>query len=472
MSIDLQFAPAPKVTEPSPASAVLTSGDGAQGSEWRTILEGLFQSEPDISAVGEEVVPSEPLSETGPPTSLSAIAFLASFFSKEALEKSGRFESTVEPENDEDTASSEVVPKRCFLPTENSAAPTSSLGEFDLSPNLWEFVPRTVLTPTPSVAIPEDIRHNELSSRVDLPNHSPQSILQLPLSSPALEKRGDPQIVSAVFTIKTVDGSDDTARGSAPPDTEAVVQAADEVTAGVPVRVGPRLQESSSESRENRGARDEKPSRNKDVIPEDSAPPSAESLEASGGNAGFSAAPPRQIHDTGNRSTEARFSTVSFVSQVDAAMADPGEPTRPSCINLDLRISQGDLGLPDDSGAGELRLQLRQRGEEIQMRVHGTGEGVASRAQSAWTGLVERLRPQGLEAERFHFAVMPVSHEPDVHPLHAVETMQPEASGNSDADAQRRQDERDQQQEQHRNHQERVRRENETKNRFNSFLNG
>jgi len=473
MSIDLQFVPASKVTRsPNPLSTVPTSGDSAQGAEWRTILEDLFQSEPEISADGEEVVPREPLLETSPSTPLLAIEFIASFFSKEALDKSSRCESTVEPKNDEDTACSEIVAKSCFLPSENSVDPPDSVGEFELSPNLWEFVPLTVLTSTPSVGIPEDSPQSELPSRVDSPDVSPQGNPLLPLSGPASEKRSDPQIVSAVFTIKTVDGSDDISRRPAQPDTEALVLAADEVGSGVPVRVDPRSQESPSESGENRECRDENPSKNKDVIPEDSAPPSGEASETVGGNVGFSGVAHRQPDDTRNRSTEARLSTVSFVSQVDAAMADPGEPTRPSSINLDLRISQGDLGLPDDSGAGELRLQLRQRGEEIQMRVHGTGEGVGTRAESEWAGLVERLRPQGLEAERSHFAVIPVSREPDVRPLHAVETMQREGSGNCDADGQRRQHQRDQRQEQHRNHQERGCSENETKNQFSSFLNG
>jgi len=472
MSIDLQFAPAPKVTEPSPASTVLNSGDAAQGSDWRTILEGLFQNEPQISTDGEEMVPSEPLLETSPPPPLSAIAFLASFFSKQALDKSSLFESTVELQNDEDPVCPDIVAEPCFLPTETASDPPSSMGEFELSPNLWEFVPLIVLTPIPSVAIPEDSRHNQLPSRVDLLDQTPLGTPLLPPSGPAPEKRGDTQIVSAVFTIKTVDGSEDTSRRPAQPDPEAVVQAADEVASGVPVLVGLRSQESSSESREDRNARDEKPDENKDVIPEDSEPPSGEALETSGGNVGFSAVPSRQLHDNWNRSSQARSSTVSFGSQVDAAIADPGEPTRPSSISLDIRISQGDFGLPDDSGAGELRLQLRQRGEEVQMRVHGTGESVGSRAQSEWTGLVERLRPQGLEAERSHFAVIPVSREPDVRPLHAVETMEREGSGNSDADGQRRQHERDQRQEQHRNHQERGCSENETKNQFSSFLNG
>ncbi len=470
MSIELQFAPTPKVTEPNPAPSELTSDGDAQGSEWRTILEGLFQSEPEIATDGEDVVPGEPSSEPSPTTPLSAIAFLASFFSKEAPNKLSLFGSTVEPQNDEGTAGSEIGAEPSFLPTEAPSDPPSSSEEFELAPNQWEFVPVTILTPAPFVAISERSPHNEIPSSVGKADQSPYGTHSPAPSGSAPDKRGDPQIVSAVFTIKTGDAGADTSGRPTPPNNETVLPAADEIASAVPVRLGGWSQETPTESGEKQEARDELQGRNQDVLPEDTAPAAGEALEVIGGNLGFSTQPLLHPGNTRNRTTEARLSTLSFVSQVDAAMADPVEPARLSSINLDLRISRGDLGLPADLVAGELRLQLRQRGEEIQMRVHGSGEGISSRAQSGWAGLVERLRPQGLETERTHFAVIPVSRDPHPSPPNAVETMQREGSGNSDAEGQRRQHDRDQRQEQHRNQQERARRENETKIRFSSFL--
>jgi len=71
---------------------------------------------------------------------------------------------------------------------------------------------------------------------------------------------------------------------------------------------------------------------------------------------------------------------------------------RSSPLQFQVRISPSDLGTATAENAGEVRLNLFQRGDEILMRIHGGGEPFAVRAASEWESLVERLKPHGLDA--------------------------------------------------------------------------
>ncbi len=460
MSIDLQFPSIPQVANSHSVATTARVGDTVEGSDWQSILDELFQIEPEVATPSEEATSVEPLRETSSPVPLSAIAFLASFLSKEALAKSNLADSVVEPNADKNSVDDEITSESESQPTAALSELPASEGELDLSPNLWEQVPTAV----PTLVLPPEVRSDFLTvdnpPRVQGPDEYPTGIASRPSLVHVPEMRSDSQIVSAVFSVKTEALGDEASR----PDSDPLVALAD-------VGLASRSQRPQSETREQPDDRDGKHTNEPEAITEDDAIKTGDVSEPTGGSAGFSQVGHRQIQESGSRSIGSRSPPVSFATEVDAAMADSGEPTRPSPVNLDLRISHGDLGLPDDSGAGELRLQLRQRGEEIQMRLQGTGEGMASRAQSEWAGLVERLKPQGLEAERTHFTAIQGSRESEVRPLHAIETMHGEGNENTDADGQRRSQERDHRQEQQRNHEERVRRQSELKTRFSRFLN-
>ncbi len=79
MSIDLQFAPTPRVADSNAPSTTPSTRDVEQGSEWLTILECLFQTEPERSNPDEMAAPKEPTAEIASPVPPSAIAFLAAF---------------------------------------------------------------------------------------------------------------------------------------------------------------------------------------------------------------------------------------------------------------------------------------------------------------------------------------------------------------------------------------------------------
>ena len=460
MSIDLQFSPTLNIVGSNAGAATSPVGDTVEGSDWVSILEEVFQNEPEVATPSEEATPTEPPAETISPVPLSAIAFLAAYFSKEPVAQSDLAESVAEHKDEKNSVSGEIVSESDSQPAEAPSDVRGPKGEFDLSPNHWEPVTTTVPTPVAPAEVRSDLLKVDNPPKTDGPIEYPlgtasrASLVQVP------EMRSDSQIVSATFSVTTEVLGDK----ASIPDAGPLVAVAD-------ARVASWSRGLQSETREQPGDRDDKHTKEPEAIPEDDPIKTGDISEPVGVSATFSQVGHRHFHETGSRSIESRALPVSFATEVDAAMAERGQPTRPSLVNLDLRISHGDLGLPDDSGAGELRLQLRQRGEEIQMRVHGTGEGMASRAQSEWAGLVERLRPQGLEAERTHFTAIHVSREPEVRPLTRIDAMPGEGNGNTDADGQRRSEERDQRQEQQRNHLERTRRQSEMKSRFSSFLN-
>jgi hypothetical protein len=80
----------------------------------------------------------------------------------------------------------------------------------------------------------------------------------------------------------------------------------------------------------------------------------------------------------------------------------PDKRTAP--LQFQLRVSPEDFGSPSTGSQNEVRLNLLQRGEDVLMKIQGGGEPLAIRAESEWEGLVERLKPHGLEAASRAFA--------------------------------------------------------------------
>ena len=469
MSIDLQFAPTPRVADSNAPSTTPSTRDVEQGSEWLTILECLFQTEPERSNPDEMAAPKEPTAEIASPVPPLAIAFLAAFRIKESPANSSPIDSIAEPKEENNPGSAEFIVGQDSRQPEAFLNQAGAEGGFELSPEHWELVPMSVPTPPPSLDTPPQPFRIERPSKDDAPNeHRIEITARGPMRSVA-EATNDRQIASAVFSITSPRMDDESS--SVQPEVVALGGIADEDASLPRMRVGNAFEGSESEAEEQAQEREGKPSKEVETLLEASSTRAGDDSDASGTPAGFFPVGNRHSQESGTRSIENRSSPVSFATEVDGAMADPGEATRSSPVNLDLRISHGDLGLPNDSGAGGVRLQLRQRGDEIQMRLHGTGEGLASLAQSEWAGLTERLRPQGIEAEKVHFAAIHTSPEPEARPLQSTESMQGEGSGNTNADGQRRQHERDQRQEQQRIHQERTRRQGEMEGRFSNFLN-
>ena len=472
MSIDFQFAPKPQVAESNPPATAPPATNVEQGSEWLTILECLFQIEPEISPQAGEAVPSEPVAEINSLAPPAAITFLAAFFPKESLANSSGVSSAVEPEDSKNLETAEFVAEVDSRGTKAWPDEPSLGGQFDLVPELWELSPSSgpIVASSLAIEVRPDLLVGDSHSDRDAPTTSPAGIAPPKEMAPNAARWNNREIASAVFYMNSATAGDETPPEFTRPDA-ALIAFAEKDAPALPVHGLSPSQGFESESREQSENRDGKPSEEMETIPEENAAKAGDVAESVGADARLSLVGHRHLQPTGSRSVENRSSLVSFATEVDAAMAGSEVQTRPSAVSLDLRISQGDLGLPEDSLAGELRLQLRQRGDEIQMRIHGTGEGIAGRAQQEWTGLVERLRPLGLEAERAQFVALHPSQEIEVRPLNPIETMQGEGNGNTEADGQRRQHDRDQRQEQQRNHQERARRQRDMKSRFSSFLN-
>ena len=472
MSIDFQFAPKPQVAESNPPAIAPPATNVEQGSEWLTILEGLFQIEPEISPQADEAVPSQPVVEINSLVPPAAITFLAAFFAKESLANSSGVSSAVEPEDSANSETAEFVAELNSRGTKVWPDEPSLDGQFDLVPELWELLPSSgpIVGSSVVTEVRPDLLRSDPHSDCDAPTTSPAGTAPPDEMAPNAARGNNREIASAVFSMNSPTAGDEIPPELTRPDA-ALIAFAEKEAPALPVHGVSPSQGFESESREQSENRDGKPSEEMETIPEENASKAGDVAKSVGADARFSLVGHRHLEPTGARSVENRSSLVSFATEVDAAMAGPEVQTRPGTVSLDLRISQGDLGLPEDSSAGELRLQLRQRGDEIQMRIHGTGEGIAGRAQQEWTGLVERLRPLGLDAERASFVALHPSQETEVRPLHPIETMQGEGNGNTEADGQRRQHDRDQRQEQQRNHQERARRQNDMKSRFSSFLN-
>ena len=471
MSIDLHLAPTPRVADSSAPLTTPPTRDVEKGSEWLTILDGLFQTEPEMSTPDEVAAPNEPTAEIASPVPPSAIAFLAAFLIKESPANSSPIDSLAEPKKEINPESAEFIVEPGSPEPEALRDKTGANGGFELSAEHWELVPMSVPTLPPSLDTPaQPVRIERLPENEARNEHPMEISARGPMLSVA-EATNDRQIASAVFSLTPPRMDEESSSAPAQPEAASLGGIADEDATLPRIRVGNPSEGSQTETQEQPKGREGKPSKEAETLLEGNSARPGDASDASGTNTGFFPVGHRHSQESGTRSIENRSAPVSFATEVDAAMAGPGEATRSSPVNLDLRISQGDLGLPNDSGAGEVRLQLRQRGEEIQMRLQGTGEGLASRAQSEWAGLTERLRPQGIEAEKVRFAAIHTSPEPEIRPLQSIEAMQGEGSGNTNADGQRRQHERDQRQEQQRNHQERTRRQSETKSRFSNFLN-
>lgn len=121
-----------------------------------------------------------------------------------------------------------------------------------------------------------------------------------------------------------------------------------------------------------------------------------------------------------------------------AVIADElGASRRSGAIQLDLLVSSEDIGGPISNKDGAIRLHLQQRGDEVLMKVLGGGQQLALRAEPEWDSLVERLKLHGLEPTGRSFAVESSRRDGEAIPVHNDGQTTTDTGSNSQDEAKR-----------------------------------
>lgn len=131
-----------------------------------------------------------------------------------------------------------------------------------------------------------------------------------------------------------------------------------------------------------------------------------------------------------------------------------GASRRNGPIHLELLVSSEDIGGPLSGEDGKIRLHLQQRGDEVLMKILGGDPKLALRAEPEWDGLVERLKLHGLEPTAKAFAVESSKRDGEAIPAHGEGQTNTGNASNSQDEARRFSQE---QQQQHQQRQQRNR---------------
>ncbi len=414
MGIELSLASSAGPPEAAPPPQVQPTSE-LLVSEWTSILSFLFQTEQP-----EEPAPEPSENADSPPAS-------GTFVSPDRTFLWAAFQTYAPPVVIEDPIApntlSDIEAGVPLGELEVEEVPEQVAGNgdddddgFELSASEWTIVPASVL-PTPQPAI-TPIR----TSDEDLPDPpvsaDPAPTLRdaAPVGPPRDPRLRGPVAMEAVFQVQpnpseapppqtsNLSRGDDTLPPVEPRQWNGETQKlkrdqAEEVVLpqhGLGHSSGKELRDETQ-----RGSQDEtggdRPPENRDGAQPRAALP--------GSDHGLSAAPAPTYSNAARTGDNTEVTPPEqFRQSIEESLNISSPEKRASPLQFQLRISPNDFGAPNRESAGEVRLNLFQRGDEILMKIQGGGEPVAMRAQSEWESLVERLKPHGVEATSSAFS--------------------------------------------------------------------
>lgn len=404
MGIELSFASSagpPETTTASRAQRV----DETAVSEWTSILGFLFQIEQPAEESPEPPVDSDPQSFTGTFVPTDGNQFWAAFLAKVPTIISG--EAPV-PSGSTETESFVLGGI-----TDDTAIPEQNHEEgdgFELSTCDW-----TILSSPMPVPLLHASPLSGSSGAVSFDDNAPTTLEQPPQShvpqgpNPAGLPEG-PTTVEAVFQMQNP-ASEPAKRNVPNPGTREGTWAAigPEQPEGQQMEPGQQRTKAFGDPKQgrNRSLSVETEDQGRHGAPggdggdspprqEESAPPTEQMNLA---DRGLLSVPSHSyVRANASREAEGAFSPETLRQAIDESMNISIPDKRASPLQFHLRISPDDFGTPNTGSGSDVRLNLIQRGDEILIKIQGGGEPLAIRAQSEWEGLVERLKPHGLEA--------------------------------------------------------------------------
>lgn len=339
---------APKEMDSIEPFAGRASGDKpAAVSKWNSVIDDVFQSE-QLSPESEESPVAPQITSQVLYIIIGASALGAAL--AQQGETNEEQPSVVLPGATPDESQSELELQQGI----------AAGGELNLQD--WVFVSGTAAL---TVVLPNDRVSSSISKTV-----IPESNEPMMLPSPAWPGKGGPEVLSAEFRMEAIPVDTDL---SANISREGGQKHSGEATQSPPLEVS-AIEPVSSTSRELHALTDFH-------------------VVAHASSAGGST----QIQDT------AVSADVSGSAIADAMAGAEAPSPRPKA-QLDIQLSAKDLGIATGSPAPELRLQLRQRGDEVSVRISAADPAVAADVQTQWTGLVDKLQNEGLELEQFRFS--------------------------------------------------------------------
>lgn len=275
-----------------------------------------------------------------------------------------------------------------------------------LSGSVWEVIP-SVTTPTSqdqSVPLMSELRPSDPGRDAATPSEGLGPFLAM---SPKSHKESDKPIISAVFSLAEVSPtgtrqSEDSAPQRSIAQSPRLTDESEsgEISNARPVQL--RSEDQGEDGDPGSGAEPDSQQNHSSRAPQ-----SQTEIELTGQNRVINSGPmhvSRLIEPVANGAITHRAESSTLSAEIENAMITQREPAAQTPVQLDLRITEADLGISSTGVPSEVRLQLRQRGEDVLMKIEGSGEGLGLRAQTEWTNLASRLRPEGLEAERVLFA--------------------------------------------------------------------
>lgn len=380
--------------------------DESMVSDWISILNCLFQI--DQPAGGETEPDGEQEPHLAPGTSTSADA---TFFWIHP-HTSGKLALSDEPGRSTETDEIRLVPNPAGgEEVERDSPPPEPVEGHDLTGDDWTILPSPIALPQPDPTVPV----NSVAPHPDVPARPVLSTetSQVPFTDalPRVRPQDDQASVEAAFRLSPA--------MQRPPETnppnatdpptfklENTAQTSAEPAEGKIGDTGmARPQQLNSR---DPGAGSQDPQSNSDAqrdVPEAEPETGASPRDA----IAFIEKSPFVIPSQPSATSELRQSA----SRIDTPVAAPASldgsayllapDKRPSPLNLQLKITPDDLGIPGTGSQAEVRLNLLQRGDELLMKIQGGGEPVVARAEAEWGNLVERLKPHGIEATSRHF---------------------------------------------------------------------
>ncbi len=377
----------------APAKAPRTNEPAV--SEWTSILGFMFQIEQPVEGEPEASINSDIQTPRNSFSSPEGAHFWAGFLAHASVVLSGETAETTESSEAETVASTGDVHGNKI----EEQTPATGEG-LELSAADW-----TILST--AIPIPQQYAPPVASnSSTVAPEHAaaaspaPSSQTQIAEGAPVAHMPSGPVDVEAVFQLQVpAPVAIEETMAILGPEFSSVQATMPEQQVLEGLGEHPDSLTNSSNADSDHPDRDDAPKGNgSDPAPEDqhSATPREQPFFAERGQTSI----PNNSHTVldGSQSKAESISPKEFRQAIEESLNSAIPEKRASPLQFQLRISPDDFGTQATGNGGEVRLNLLQRGDEILMKIQGGGEPLAVPAESEWEGLVERLKPHGLEA--------------------------------------------------------------------------
>lgn len=408
----IELSPASSAGPPeatAPAKAPRTNEPAV--SEWTSILGFMFQIEQPVEGESDASVNSDIQTSSNIFSSPEGAHFWAGFLAHASVVVSGETAETTESSEAETVASTGDVHGNKI------EEQTLATGEgLELSAADWTILSTAI--PMPQQYAPPVASNSSTVAPEHAAAASPSSSSQTQIAegAPVAHMPSGPVDVEAVFQLQmTAPVSTNLDTSHQLPMEETMATLEPEFSSGQATMPEQRALEgpgdhpdgraNSSNSESDHPGRDDDPRGNGgDPAPENqhSATTREQPFFAERGHTSI----PNNSHTllNGSQSTAESISPKEFRQSIEESLNSAISEKRASPLQFQLRISPDDFGTQTVGNGGEVRLNLLQRGDEILMKIQGGGEPLVVRAESEWEGLVERLKPHGLEAASTTFS--------------------------------------------------------------------